>query len=321
MDPLEIECSICYSQRMSIPKFYDLEAQKIIADGEKIGLFTKHPTALGAFREARLRQYLAEHTPARFAITSGFITDHDSDRDNIYDISSRQIDCLIHDATGSAPLLQTADFAIIAPEAVVAVVEVKSDLTLYKSRSGKPDALPWVDKKGPFVWAGTLVDALENIKSAIVVLEGAKIPRDSYFTGVMSYSCSSVAQIVPAMTGGELLKQLDLENIDQMPTDICVFNQSWFGISAYQWLDDPEYQPDNADPALSFLLEGARASEGSSLQLFTADFNFAITVARGVKEHRVGGLRSGVGYAGSVTSHKISLPSPRQHQHLSVDNT
>jgi hypothetical protein len=59
---------------------------------------------------------------------------------------------------------------------------------------------------------------------------------------------------------------------------------------------------------------GKAVTPGGSLQLFTAGLHFAVTVARNGLEHVTGGLRSGVGYNGSVANHKISLCSPRQHQ-------
>ena len=113
---------------MSVTTFYDLEARKILADGAKVTLFTKHPGALGAFREARLRQYIAEHVSVRYEVTTGFVTDHDPDGNSIVDRSSRQIDCLIQEPAVSAPLLQSTDFTVVVPRAVAAVVEVKSDL-------------------------------------------------------------------------------------------------------------------------------------------------------------------------------------------------
>lgn len=300
---------------MGISTFYDLEARKIAADGEKVALFTKHPGTLGAYRESRLRQYVAEHAPKRFAIASGFVSDHDADGNSIYDRSSLQIDCLVHDQTEYAPLLQAIDFAVVIPRAVAAVVEIKSNLTLFKERAKVPGKSRWEDKDGEYEWAGTLVDALNNMKSAIGVLEAAGVKRDHYFAGVIGYASTSIGQLANAMSSGELWKQLDIGNIDQLPSSICIVNGAWYLISAFPWVDDPETEgTGDSDSASSYLIQGSRATEGSSLQMFTAELHHTLTVSRQRSEHVVGGLRSGKGYTGKVTNHKIGIPSPRQHE-------
>ncbi len=300
---------------MSITTFYDLEARKILADGAKVALFTNHPGALGAFREARLRQYIAEHVSARYEVTSGFVTAHDSSGDSIYDSSSRQIDCLIQEPSVHAPLLQSTDFTVVVPRAVAAVVEVKSDLTLFKKRPKATSSGRWVDVDGEYEWAGTLVDALNNIKSAIDLLNTEKVPRDHYFAGIIGYAGSCIGQLTSAMISGELWKQLEINDVDQMPSSICIFDGSWFMISALPWIDDPEENgTGDSDSSWAYLIEGMRATEGSSLQMFTAGLDHALTVTRQGTEHVVGGLRSGKGYTGEVKNHRIDLPSPRQHE-------
>lgn len=304
---------------MSISNFYDLEASKISADGAKVALFTKHPTALGAFREARLRQYISEHIPARYAVTSGFVTDHDPDRDNIHDRSSKQIDCLVHEPGEYAPLLGALDFAVVVPQAVAAVVEVKSDLTLFKTRLSASEAAAeekcWTDDKGAYLWAGTLVDALTNVKSAIGVLDAAGVSRDHYFTGVIGYAGSSIGQFTGAMTSGELWQQLEMQTIDDMPCSICIFGGPWFGLSASSWMDHPEENgAGDSDASQSYVIEGVSETAGGSLQMFTAEVDHVLTVARHGRPHVVGGLRSGKGYRGRLTNYAISLPSPRQHE-------
>jgi hypothetical protein len=298
---------------MAITDFYDLEARKIRADGEKVALFTGHPTALGSFREARLRQYISEHVPARYEVTSGFITSHDPNSENIHDLSSRQIDCLIHEPGEYAPLLKSTDFAVVVPQAVAAVVEVKSELTLYKQRCSDAEKGCWKDEKGAYKWSGTLVDALENIKSAIGVLDAARVSRDRYFAGVIGYAGKSMGQFVAAMTSGELWEQLNIQTVDQMPCSICIFGGPWFWISGFPWVADPEKEGmGDSDSSGSYVIEGA-ATEGGSLQMFTAVVNHTLTVSRHGQEQVVGGLRSGKGYRGEIKNHPISLPSPRQH--------
>jgi len=188
-------------------------------------------------------------------------------------------------------------------------------LTLFKKRHKNRHEGHWSDKKGKYEWAGTLVDALDNIKSAIDLLEAAGVPRDEYFAGIIGYASSSIGQLTDAMTSGEVWQQLGIHDIDQMPSSICIFDGSWFALSAFPWVDEPEkYGTGDSDPGWSYLIEGVRATEGSSLQMFTAEVDHTLTVARQGSEHVVGGLRSGKGYTGEVKNHKIDLPSPRQNR-------
>lgn len=298
-----------------IAKFYDLEALKITADGEKISLFTGHPGTLGTFREARLKQYLRDHVGDAFTISEGFITRHDPDGEDIYDASSRQIDALIYDGAMSPPLLRTDDFVVVAPSSVAAVVEVKSDLTITKRRKSLPkNGFHFTDTKGPFVWDGTLVAALENVVRAIEILKESGIPRDSYFAGIIGYDSSALGQFAEAMRGGELLQQLNVTNLDALPNDICVLKGQWFAFSAYKWTETPEEDhSEGSDPTWAFLLESDGKSTGGSLQLFTAELDFGVHVSRGGRPHVTGGLRSGRGFQGVIKNHKIPVTSARQH--------
>lgn len=299
----------------TIAKFYELEARKITADGEKISLFTGHSGTLGTFREARLKQYLRDHIGDAFTISEGFVTRHDPDGEDIYDTSSRQIDALVYDGTLSPPLLRTNDFVVVVPSAVAAVVEVKSDLTLTKRRtSPPPTGFPFKDAKGGFIWDGTLVGALVNVIRAIEVLEEAGIPRDSYFAGIIGYGGSTLGQFAEAMKSGQLLQQLGVKKLDALPNDICVLEGKWFAFSAYKWTETPEQDhSDGSDPAWAFLLESDAKATGGSLQLFTAELDFAVHVSRGNQPHTMGGLRSGRGFQGVVENHQIPVTSLRQH--------
>ena len=298
---------------MTVPKYYQLEAEKILAAGEKIELFTKHPGTLGGFREARLREYLSEHVPGRFAVTSGFITNHDRAGTNPIDISSRQIDCLIHDASQHAPLLRTDEFAIVTPPSVAAIVEVKSTLTLSRRflKASESGGYKWKDKR--YAWQGTLVDALENLKSAIDVMEAADVCRSTYFTGIIAYAANSLPKFAKAMTSGELFQQLGIKDIDELPDCICILDGPVWAFSLSNEEGPEEYGLGDTDPSFSYALQYPRTTKGSSLQLFTALFDNALSVEHLGQEHFLGGLRSGAGYEENPISHRIAVPCPRQH--------
>jgi hypothetical protein len=300
---------------MSITRFYDLEARKLKADGEKIALFTDHPVALGTYRESRLCEYIAEHVPMRFEVTGGFVSLHNPDKDNIQDFASKQIDCLVHEVDEYAPLLKSVGFSVVVPQAVASVIEVKSDLTLF--RKGSPDGL-WEKEGGRYSWAGTLIDALSNIKSAIDILKLAEVPRDHYFAGIIAYEGSSINQLVGAMKSGEIFKQLDVTDVDQLPDSICVVDGPWFAFSSLPWEDSSDlYGLGEHDESWSYALTSERINEGGSLQQFTALLSFVLMEGRRGHRHNVGGLRSGKGYPGVIENHKIDVSSSRFHSEFS----
>ncbi|WP_282027627.1 DUF6602 domain-containing protein [Ruegeria faecimaris] len=297
----------------SIARFYELEAEKISAEGKKVALFTKHPGTLGTYREALLRQYLSEHIGGDLIVSSGFITSHDPESDEIYARSSRQIDALVYDASAT-PLLKSTDFVVVEPSSVAAIIEVKSDLTLSKKRKlAEGTKVRFKDDKGEFVWQGTLVDALANLFRSIEVLRDSGVSRDKYFAAIIGYEASSINQFEQAMESGELPEQLGVGALDDLPTNICVFGGKSFQISAYQWTPDTDDPSAGSDPECSFLLESAGSSLGTSLQFFTAELNFVTLVARKEQPHTVGGLRSAMGFQGSVVNHRIPVSSKRQH--------
>lgn len=301
----------------TIAEFYDLETEKLIADGRKVALFTQHPGALGAFREARLREYLKEHVPARHTVAQGFVSYRDGLGDEIADLSSRQIDCLIYDKTNRAPLIETDDFACVMPHQVSAFVEVKSTLTIHREFNGKTGA---PDPDHPhnhggrgYRWGGTLVDALLNVSSAVRVMKKAERVRSTYFAGVLAYDGSSLDPLCDALVSGELQSQLSLGTLDEMPDCICVLTRGWWAFEAHPW--DPEEGEDGPDRSLynesqSLLLRTRGVQQGGGpLQLFTAYLSGGIDRASGV-DTGIGGLRSGAGRKFIVDNTRFPLPSP-----------
>ena len=82
-----------------------------------------------------------------FKVKSGFIVGSNGSN------TSKQLDIIIYEALTSVPYYENDDFVIARPESVVAVFEIKSLLTLYRSSTSKK-------------YEGTLIDAFINIKSA-----------------------------------------------------------------------------------------------------------------------------------------------------------
>jgi hypothetical protein len=186
---------------MTIAKFYDLETQKITADGELVTLFTDHGPTLGAFREARLRTYINQHMASRYRIVSGFISDYEADSNKVNTRSSNQLDCLIYDPTNHAPLIESDTFVAITPTEAPGFVEVKSDLKLFiETHRNEPsnNSYPFQENGVEYKWAGTLVDALANVLSGITIMKTAGVNREKYFAGIISYDGNGLTVASPS---------------------------------------------------------------------------------------------------------------------------
>lgn len=259
-----------------VHRFYEIEQQKLLLDFEKISLFTRHPTSLGSYRESRLRQYLRDFTPRQLTLGTGFISVCTTNG-LVSDSQSRQIDCLVFDETRRHPELRTDDYVIVRPEAVYAAIEIKSDLTFYKQKgqSSIPcDDFPFVGDGQSYRWAGTLVDALQNIKS--VETNRIVSATKGYFSGIFGYSASfSLSTLFWALDCGQLQKQLHIDHVDALPHAICVPGKFLIHFSPYDFVETSAHH----DPNISFMntITATKSSAAYPLQFFTNFYLAQIT--------------------------------------------
>lgn len=123
---------------------YDLYHKSISAEllavKDRIGQLISHTNALGNFKEAILRSVLRRHLPANLSIGRGFIVSPRA--------VSTELDLLIIDQ--SKPVLfQDGDVFIVTPDAVKAVVEVKTQIN---SLDNLKTALRVLGKVGGLCW-------------------------------------------------------------------------------------------------------------------------------------------------------------------------
>lgn len=74
----------------------------------------------GEWKEQLIRNYLIKYLPKRFAIGRGYI------KNPYTNTCSKQIDIVIYDQLNYAPYFLDRDLVVLPPEAVVAVIEIKS---------------------------------------------------------------------------------------------------------------------------------------------------------------------------------------------------
>lgn len=273
-----------------VHRFYEIEQNKLLLDFEKIALFTQHPTSLGSFRESRLRQYLREFTPKQLSMGTGFVSVCETSN-VVCDTQSRQVDCLVFDETKRHPDLRTNDYVIVRPEAMYAAIEVKSALTLYKKKgqgSSCSAEFPFKDGRQSYRWEGTLVDAFRNIQSVATTIASSK---KGHFLGIFGYSSGfDLSTLYDALNSGELLKQLNIRHINELPAAVCVPSNYLINFSPYDFLEVAPHH----DPYVSFMntIKTMNNSSAYPLQFFTNYYLNQITYSLTGEQLPGGGLNS-----------------------------
>jgi len=114
--------------------FYRGLADEMTAKLRRISAFTTHGPSIGAYHEEVLRSVLRSMLPSRFALRTGFAFDETHG-------ASQQGDILVVDENyPGAYYFREGEFAIVAPEALICVIEVKTTLS-KKTFSEGMDAL------------------------------------------------------------------------------------------------------------------------------------------------------------------------------------
>ncbi len=102
--------------------YFNLIATEFAAQSAQIKQFVKsHGPSIGAAHEILLRSFLKKYLPKWVSVGHGFIIDKGNSL-------SKECDVLIYNSLYYSPLYQIEDFLVLAPESVIAVIEVKSGL-------------------------------------------------------------------------------------------------------------------------------------------------------------------------------------------------
>ncbi|OLQ85535.1 hypothetical protein BIY21_04665 [Vibrio ponticus] len=233
---------------MSVSRFYQIEQEVLLLEAEKVSLFTSHNPSIGSYRESILKDFVRKFIPKSLQVKSGFIAGNNN-QNKISDDQSRQIDILIYDNDNYTALLETNDFSVVRPEAVLGCVEVKSTLTFYKKYSPNKSNLTNADyplgggRNPAYRWDGTLIDALKNIKAAAQV---CRTKDTTYYSGVLAYTANfDPIKLYRALDNEELQEQLDLKHLNELPMNICVvgkFIVSFSHMEMFKEKGSPEYE-------------------------------------------------------------------------------
>jgi hypothetical protein len=92
-------------------------ANEIEAQSRQIADLVEHKATTGGYRETLLRRLLERHLPTRYHVATGFVYG-----------CERQLDVLIYDRTDHPVFFREGDLVVVHPEAVCAIIEVKTTL-------------------------------------------------------------------------------------------------------------------------------------------------------------------------------------------------
>ncbi|MBI3335502.1 MAG: hypothetical protein HY001_03320 [Candidatus Portnoybacteria bacterium] len=103
-------------------EYFESFANEITSKFRRLQSIVGHPTASGDYHEEILRTVLRNFLSKRFSVKKGFIY---AGSDQV----SKQIDLMVIDENSPAAyIFQEGDFAVVIPQAVVAVMEIKTTI-------------------------------------------------------------------------------------------------------------------------------------------------------------------------------------------------
>ncbi len=109
---------------------------RLVAQANLFAALTSHPTLTGSARERALHALLREVLPRRYEVLDGTIVS--TDKQGQPTKTDAQVDLMIVDTMEFPVLLREGDTAIVLPQAVLAVIEIKTDLAWTQSPSSNP---------------------------------------------------------------------------------------------------------------------------------------------------------------------------------------
>ncbi|MCK6586175.1 MAG: hypothetical protein L6Q76_01180, partial [Polyangiaceae bacterium] len=106
--------------------FQRILREQVVAQANLLEALTAHPTLVGAGRERAVIDMLRGQLPRRYEVLTGTVLGQDDD--GTWQRENRQLDVMVVDTFDYPTLLRNGDLAVVLPQAVRVVIEVKSDL-------------------------------------------------------------------------------------------------------------------------------------------------------------------------------------------------
>jgi hypothetical protein len=162
-------------------EYFESFAAEIQSKFQRVRQLVSHNVSSGDYHEEIIRTVLRNFLTKRFSVKKGFIY---GGKDRV----SRQVDIMIIDENAPAAyLFQEGDFAIVIPDAVVGIIEVKTTLGLSQFRSAVENIVSvkkLMDFPGPFPAIIFGYQGTEpSTKNLDEWFQGLKLPDDNYELG------------------------------------------------------------------------------------------------------------------------------------------
>lgn len=155
---------------MKTKDFHISTTKELLATKDRVRSLISHWGEDGRYKEAILKSAIERFLPSKFNIATGFVIKQTNDR-TIHEAST-QIDLLIYDS--SYPVLfKEGDFAIVTPDSISAIIEVKSRIT----QNDLTKIVKKADSNGQFIFSGRN-DNKNRIFNGIFSFEGLENLRD-----------------------------------------------------------------------------------------------------------------------------------------------
>lgn len=188
-------------------------ASELDALSQRVRHLISYTGTVGTYRENLLQTLLRKNLPERYHVATGFI-EH----------CSRQLDILIYDRLGYAPLFREGDLVVVPQESVRAVLEVKTTL----SKVALQDSLQLLDQ--------------------VAVYDDLKPP---FFRGIFGFESPISAQdIYDTLTDFHTKEPMEIDDLSEGAlifepfrhiSAVCVLDAAYACIS-YQRINE-KYQP------------------------------------------------------------------------------
>jgi hypothetical protein len=175
--------------------FMQVLRDQVVAQANLLEALTAHPTLVGAGRERAVIDMLRGQIPRRYEVLSGTVLGQDDE--GSWQKENRQLDVMVVDTFDYPTLLRNGDIAVVLPQAVRVVIEVKSDLYTPPDPDKPPsppgDEDPSGKKSKGTTPKETFLDAIKQVSRNRLLFGETPI-----LTVLLShrYGCSSVPDAV-----------------------------------------------------------------------------------------------------------------------------
>lgn len=212
---------------MSIIEFHRSIASELDSVKNRVRNLVKHWPEDGRHKEAILRSVIGKMLPTKYSIGTGFVVKPGAIRNSHK--ASNQIDIIIYD--NQYPVLfREADFVILTPDSVSAIIEVKSNLI----NANFTAVLDQANQNGAFIYNGSRRANDPNQDFYFPLFNGI-FSYDSRFT---QSSATTIERAIRHCSSAHI----DGDGLSKYAVNHISFNKKYF----YKWFNEhPIHEPEH----------------------------------------------------------------------------